>query len=110
MSIQFYKDRLMSYYKKGFIRESISPCVVPALLVSKKDESWRIYVDSRRINQITVKYQFPISMFRDLLDELYGAWVFSKIDLCRGIIRFGLGLEMSGRQRSRQMKGCISGL
>nr|GEY12515.1 putative reverse transcriptase domain-containing protein [Tanacetum cinerariifolium] len=67
-------------YDKAFIRPSSSPWGAPVLFVKKKDGSFRMCIDYRELNKLTVKNRYPLSRIDDLFDQLQGSSVYSKID------------------------------
>ena len=78
------KRQIQELLQKGHIRPSSSPCGSPIVLVQKKDGTWRLCIDCRALNKITVQNRYPIPQIDDLLDQLKGAKYFSKIDLKSG--------------------------
>ncbi|GJU15593.1 putative reverse transcriptase domain-containing protein [Tanacetum coccineum] len=77
-------EQLKELSDKGFIRPSSSPWGAPVLFVKKKDGSFRMCIDYRELNKLTVKNRYPLPRIDDLFDQLQGSSVYSKIDLRSG--------------------------
>ncbi|GKD06746.1 putative reverse transcriptase domain-containing protein [Tanacetum coccineum] len=79
--MQELSDQLQELADRGFIRPSTSPWGAPVLFLKKKDGSFRICIDYRELNKLTVKNRYPLPRIEDLFDQLEGSSVYSKIDL-----------------------------
>jgi hypothetical protein len=78
------KTQLQDLLGKGFIRLSSSPWGCPTIFVKKKDQTLRMCVDYRPLNEVTIKNKYPLPRINILFDQHTGARVFSKIDLRSG--------------------------
>jgi len=78
------KKQLEDFLDKKFVRPSVSPWGASVLLVKKKDGSMRLCIDYRQLNKVTIKNMYSLPRIDDLMDQLVGARVFSKIDLRLG--------------------------
>jgi hypothetical protein len=76
------KIQLQGLLDKGYIHPSTSPWGCSMLFVEKKDKELHLCVDYRPLNAVTIKNKYPLPLIDILFDQLAGAQVFSKIDLC----------------------------
>ncbi|GJW44185.1 putative reverse transcriptase domain-containing protein [Tanacetum coccineum] len=79
--MQELSNQLQELADRGFIRPSTSPWGAPVLFVKKKDGSFRMCIDYRELNKLTIKNRYPLPKIDDLFDQLQGSSVYSKIDL-----------------------------
>ncbi|GJX30220.1 putative reverse transcriptase domain-containing protein [Tanacetum coccineum] len=82
--IKELSEQLQELFDKGFIRPSSSPWGAPVLFVKKKDGSFRMCIDYRELNKLTVKNRYPLPRIDDLFDQLQGSNIYSKIDFRSG--------------------------
>ncbi|GKC28718.1 putative reverse transcriptase domain-containing protein, partial [Tanacetum coccineum] len=85
--------QLQELLEKGFIRPSSSPWGAPVLFVKKKDGSFRMCIDYRELNKLTIKNRYPLPRIDDLFDQLQGSSVYYKIDLRSGYHQFHIKEE-----------------
>jgi hypothetical protein len=78
------KEHIKELLEKGFIHPSSSPWEALVIFVLKKDGTQRLCVDYHALNEVNIKNKYPLPRIDDLFDQLYGACVFSKIDLRSG--------------------------
>ncbi|GKC40568.1 putative reverse transcriptase domain-containing protein, partial [Tanacetum coccineum] len=77
-------EQLKELFDKGFIRPSLSPWGAPVLFFKKKDGSFRMCIDYRELNKLTLKNSYPLPRIDDLFNQLQGSSIYSKIDLRSG--------------------------
>ncbi|GJT72178.1 putative reverse transcriptase domain-containing protein [Tanacetum coccineum] len=77
-------EQLQELSDKGFIRPTSSPWGAPVLFVKKKDGSFRMCIDYKELDKLTVKNRYPLLRIDDLFDQLQGSSIYSKIDLRSG--------------------------
>jgi hypothetical protein len=78
------KEHIKELLEKGFVRPSSSPWGAPVIFVPKKNGTQRLCVDYHTLNEVTINNKYPLPRIDDLLDQLHGACMFSKIDLQSG--------------------------
>ncbi|GJT41954.1 hypothetical protein Tco_0941819 [Tanacetum coccineum] len=78
-------DQLQELSDKGFVRPISLSWGAPVLFVKKKDGSFRMCINYRELNKLTVKNHYPLPRIDDLFDQLHGSSVYSKIDLRSGL-------------------------
>ncbi|GJR90338.1 hypothetical protein Tco_0214349 [Tanacetum coccineum] len=105
LEMQELSDQMQELLDKGFIRPSSPPWGAPVLFVKKKDGSFRMCIDCRELNKLTVKNRYPLLRIDDLFDQLQGSSVYSKIDLRSGYYQLRVREEDISKTASRTRYG-----
>ena len=84
--------------EQGVIRPSTSPWASPVLLVKKKNGTYRMCVDYRKLNAVTRKDVYPLPRIDDLLNKFNGSKVFSSFDLMKG--NYQIAMKESDKEKT----------
>ena len=103
------KKQVQVLLEKGFIIPSTSPCGSPIVLVRKKDGSWRMCIDYRALNKITIKNRYPLPRIDDLLDQLKETIYFSKLDLHSGYHQVRVAEQYAWKTALKKSRDYMSG-
>jgi hypothetical protein len=103
------KKQVQGLLDQGVIRPSSSPCGSSIVMVPKKDSTWRIFVNYRALNKITVKNRYPLPHIDDLLDQLKNVFYFISLNCVVDIIKSGSQNMMHGKLPLKLGKDCLSG-
>ncbi|GJV77052.1 putative reverse transcriptase domain-containing protein [Tanacetum coccineum] len=75
-----FSEQLKELFDKGFIRPSSSPWELCLVVKKKGWNHFRIVIDYRELNKLTVKNRYPLPRIDDLFDQLQGSSLLPKID------------------------------
>ena len=78
------EEWLQEHLQKGYVQESKSPQMSPVFFVPKKDGTKRMVQDYCYLNTWTVRNAYPLPLISELVDQLIGAKIFTKLDLRHG--------------------------
>ena len=92
----------------GINRPSQSSYSALVVMVRKPDGSWRMCLDYRELNKITIKVNFPIPIIDELLDELHGVVVFKRLDLYSGYHQIQMKDEDIPKKHSKLMNSTMN--
>ena len=89
--IREQEKQVLELLEKGLIRLSASAWGFPIIFVKKTNSKWRIYIDYRALNELTLKNSYPLPHIQDLLDRIGTAQYMSKLDLTSGYWQVRVG-------------------
>jgi hypothetical protein len=99
------KKQVQGLLDQGVIWPNSSPCGSPIVMAPKKDDTWRMCVNYRALNKITVKNRYPLPRINDFLDQLKNVVCFTKLDLRDGYCQIRVAEQDAWKTASKTKQG-----